>query len=107
HVSQVSERRIGHVREVLSPGQAVDVTVLAVEPERKRISLSMREPREEAVPRSVVLPPARSSTPAAEPPAVAKGPAVKPKPAAPEPLTPMQLAFQRAREAQRKREERG
>ncbi len=43
HVSQVSDRRIEHVREVLSPGQAVEAVVLAVEPERKRISLSLRE----------------------------------------------------------------
>jgi len=41
HVSQVSERRIHHVREVLSPGMAVEVTVLALDPERRRISLSM------------------------------------------------------------------
>lgn len=43
HVSQVSDRRVQHVREVLSPGQAVEAVVLAVEPERKRISLSLRE----------------------------------------------------------------
>lgn len=49
HVSQASDRRITHVREVLSPGQAVEVIVLAVEPERKRISLSIRDAAEGAV----------------------------------------------------------
>jgi len=44
HVSQVSEQRIQHVRDVLSPGQAVEAVVLAVEPERRRISLSLKDP---------------------------------------------------------------
>jgi small subunit ribosomal protein S1 len=44
HVSQVSDRRIQHVRDVLSPGQAVEAIVLAVEPERRRISLSLKDP---------------------------------------------------------------
>jgi small subunit ribosomal protein S1 len=49
HVSQVSHTRIQHPREVLSPGQAVEVVVLAVEPERKRISLSIRDALEQPV----------------------------------------------------------
>ncbi len=49
HVSQVSDQRVAHVRDVLSPGQAVEVVVLTVEPERKRISLSMREAIENPV----------------------------------------------------------
>ena len=49
HVSQVSNQRVQHVRDVLSPGQAVEVVVLAVDPERKRISLSMREAIENPV----------------------------------------------------------
>jgi small subunit ribosomal protein S1 len=49
HVSQVSERRIQHVREVLSPGQAVEAIVLAVEPERRRISLSLKDPAASAM----------------------------------------------------------
>jgi small subunit ribosomal protein S1 len=44
HVSQVSDRRIQHVKEVLSVGQAVEAVILAVEPERRRISLSLRDP---------------------------------------------------------------
>ncbi|HEY6193824.1 MAG TPA: S1 RNA-binding domain-containing protein, partial [Candidatus Eisenbacteria bacterium] len=54
HVSQVSERRIQHVREVLSPGQAVEAVVLAVEPERRRISLSLREAQADPIPPSRV-----------------------------------------------------
>jgi len=39
----VSDKRIAHVRDVLTPGQGVEVTVLAVEPDKRRVSLSMRE----------------------------------------------------------------
>ncbi len=49
HVSQVSHTRIQHARDVLSPGQAVEVVVLSVEPERKRISLSIRDAIERPV----------------------------------------------------------
>ena len=49
HVSQVSDKRIAHVRDVLSPGQAVEVVVLAVEPERKRISLSIKDTLERPI----------------------------------------------------------
>ena len=158
HVSQVSESRIGHVREVLSPGQAVDVVVLAVEQERKRISLSMREPREGAAlseerpaeperrggreapggreshgergPRGERDPKGgrgsrgggerrggreerggRGEREPREPrearPQRPAPPEVVSRSTGPEPLTPMQLAFKRAREAQKKREERG
>lgn len=44
HVSQAAEHRIGHVREVLEVGQEIEVHVLKVDPEKKRISLSMRDP---------------------------------------------------------------
>ncbi len=54
HVSQISNRRITHAREVLSPGQAVEAVVLAVEPERKRIALSMREASDDPIPPSRV-----------------------------------------------------
>jgi small subunit ribosomal protein S1 len=42
HISQLaSDRRIHHPREVVELGQEVDATVLAVEPDRRRISLSL------------------------------------------------------------------
>jgi small subunit ribosomal protein S1 len=44
HVSKVTTaRRISHPRQVLEDGQAVDVTIMAVDTEKKRISLSMVE----------------------------------------------------------------
>lgn len=42
HVSQMADRRIRHPSEVCAIGQAVQVRVLGVEPERRRISLSMK-----------------------------------------------------------------
>ena len=103
HVSQASDHRIQHVRDVLIPGQAVEVVVLAVEPERKRISLSIKDAQERTVepsrltraePRAAVVRPARPTT-SARPTASAE----------PEALTPMQLAFRKAREEQRRREQ--
>jgi small subunit ribosomal protein S1 len=43
HTSEISWKRINHPRDVLKVGQEVQVKVLAVDPEQKRISLSMRE----------------------------------------------------------------
>jgi len=43
HVSQMAARRVRHPSEVCAIGQVVHVRVLGVEPERKRISLSMRD----------------------------------------------------------------
>ena len=43
HLSEISWRRLGHPSEMLEVGQEVQVKVLAVDTERKRISLSMRE----------------------------------------------------------------
>ena len=42
HISQVSDRRIEKVEDVLSLGQEVKVKVMEVSPEKRRISLSMR-----------------------------------------------------------------
>ena len=44
HISQVSNRFIRHPGEVVKVGDVVRVWVLAVEPEKKRISLTMKEP---------------------------------------------------------------
>ncbi len=54
HVSKIAlDRRISHPRQVLTPGQEVDVTVLGVDLEKRRISLSMveqlRQARDSAV----------------------------------------------------------
>jgi small subunit ribosomal protein S1 len=42
HVSELSWRRVNHPREVLSVGQEVDVYVLGVDRQRKRIALSLK-----------------------------------------------------------------
>jgi small subunit ribosomal protein S1 len=43
HVSELSWSRIGHPSEVLSIGQEVDVVVLHVDPETKKIGLSLKQ----------------------------------------------------------------
>lgn len=43
HLSELSWKRISHPREVVKVGQQVEVKVIGVDRERKRISLSMRE----------------------------------------------------------------
>lgn len=43
HVSQITNRYIRHPSEMLSVGDIVEVTVLSVDQEKKRISLTMRE----------------------------------------------------------------
>ncbi|MDD2428434.1 MAG: bifunctional 4-hydroxy-3-methylbut-2-enyl diphosphate reductase/30S ribosomal protein S1 [Eubacteriales bacterium] len=48
HISQVSLTRVNKVEDVLTPGQEVNVKVLSVDPEAKRISLSIREAMEDS-----------------------------------------------------------
>jgi small subunit ribosomal protein S1 len=43
HVSELSERRVSHPREVVSVGQEVEVVVLEVDGERRRVALSMKQ----------------------------------------------------------------
>jgi small subunit ribosomal protein S1 len=43
HMSEMSWKRINHPRDMVEVGQEVRVKVLSVDPERKRISLSLRE----------------------------------------------------------------
>ncbi len=42
HISQIADRRIGKPEDVLSEGQEVDVKIIDVDAENKRISLSIR-----------------------------------------------------------------
>jgi small subunit ribosomal protein S1 len=53
HVSAVAPTRIEHVKDVLSVGQEVRAMVLAVDPDKKRVSLSIKDAD------SDTLPPAR------------------------------------------------
>ena len=43
HISQVAPTRIERIEDVVQPGQEVNVKVLSVDPDAKRISLSIRE----------------------------------------------------------------
>jgi len=45
HVSEVSYERIPHPRKVLAEGQEVEVRILKIDEEKKRISLSIKEAR--------------------------------------------------------------
>ncbi len=47
HISQIAVTRVNKVEDVLTPGQDVHVKVLSVDPEAKRISLSIREALED------------------------------------------------------------
>jgi small subunit ribosomal protein S1 len=49
HISELGAgRRINHPKEVVSPGQQVEATVLAIDLERRRLSLSLAGAREDA-----------------------------------------------------------
>ncbi|MEZ4446657.1 MAG: S1 RNA-binding domain-containing protein [Polyangiaceae bacterium] len=43
HISEIAERRINHPREALSQGDQVEVLILEVDPERRRLSLSIKQ----------------------------------------------------------------
>lgn len=47
HLSELSWKHIAHPNEILKVGQEVEVTVLNVEPERKRIALSLKRREED------------------------------------------------------------
>lgn len=97
HVSQIARQRINHPRDVLAPGQAVEAVVLAVEPERRRISLSMREADESPSPVSRVSRVTRTTPVEDDEPVVVRPPIVDDSP------PPMQIALRKAREAAERR----
>jgi small subunit ribosomal protein S1 len=43
HVSELSEQRIGHPKEVVKEGDVVTLRVIKIDPERRRIGLSLRK----------------------------------------------------------------
>ena len=54
HISELGAgRRINHPKEVVSPGQQVEATVLGIDRERRRLSLSLTDSKE-ASPAEVV-----------------------------------------------------
>ena len=49
HISQIAPKRINTVSEALSEGEEVNVKVLKIDPEQKRISLSIKEAAQDAI----------------------------------------------------------
>jgi len=104
HISQVAPTRIERIEDVIQPGQEVDVKVLAVDPDAKRISLSIRD----ALPVSAAFEQDQDSAPSYSQdqvdysPVATKEPASyeAPAPAADEPRveTALELAMRKARE---------
>ncbi len=49
HISELSHKRINHPKEVVAPGQEYDLRIIRIEPERKRLGLSLKQamPEEE------------------------------------------------------------
>ena len=47
HISQIADRRIGKPEDVLAEGDTVDVKIIDIDTEKKRISLSIRALLEE------------------------------------------------------------
>ena len=47
HISELSARMISHPREVVSEGEAVKVKILRIEPERRRLGLSLKQAEDE------------------------------------------------------------
>jgi small subunit ribosomal protein S1 len=50
HISELTSRMINHPREVLKEGDAVRLKVLRIEPERRRLGLSLRQAEDEEGP---------------------------------------------------------
>ena len=48
HISQIAQRRVRHPSELLSVGDVVTVWVLEVDEKKKRISLTMRRPKDQS-----------------------------------------------------------
>ncbi len=42
HISELADQRVDHPREVVKPGQTVQVRIIKIDPKRKRIGLSIR-----------------------------------------------------------------
>ncbi len=47
HISELANRKINHPREVVSEGDSVKLKILRIEPERRRMGLSLRQAEEE------------------------------------------------------------
>jgi small subunit ribosomal protein S1 len=61
HVSEAAPQRLAHVKEVLTVGQTIEAVVLSVDPEKKRVSLSIKRTAEDWVPPAAEQPRERAS----------------------------------------------
>ncbi|KAB8142550.1 30S ribosomal protein S1 [Chloroflexia bacterium SDU3-3] len=50
HVSEMGDGRVQHPRDIVAEGDAVEVRIIRIDPARKRIGLSMRQPDEGGTP---------------------------------------------------------
>jgi ribosomal protein S1 len=50
HVSEAAPQRLTHVKEVLTVGQTIEAVVLSADPEKKRVSLSIKRTAEDWLP---------------------------------------------------------
>ena len=48
HISELSEKRINHPKEVVKEGEVLTLKILRIEPERQRLGLSLKQAAEEA-----------------------------------------------------------
>lgn len=49
HISELSEKRVNHPKEVVKKGDTITVKILSIDTERRRISLSLKQARQEVV----------------------------------------------------------
>jgi small subunit ribosomal protein S1 len=109
HVSEAAMGHVKHVKDVLAAGDSIEAIVLAVDPVKKRISLSLKQAMSGEPPAPAAPPRARTER-TREPasavrPERAREPAPPAKPAAPPELTPMAIALRKAMEKARARQE--
>lgn len=49
HISELSEKRVNHPKEVVKQGDTINVKILSIDTERRRISLSLKQAQQEMV----------------------------------------------------------
>ena len=49
HISELADRPVNHPSEVVKPGDEVTLRIIRIEPERRRIGLSLRQAEEETL----------------------------------------------------------
>jgi small subunit ribosomal protein S1 len=47
HISELSDGRVNHPREVVKEGDVVPVKIVRIDPQQRRIGLSLKQAREE------------------------------------------------------------